>query len=92
MWFGAGLLYVVGDVDEEGGVDVDVDEEAKRKKGGRDEREGLVGEVSLRIGANCGLSGVEDDDVEIGEFEAEVVGEGGRLVVRRQGGLLRRGE
>lgn len=89
MWFGAGLLYAVGDAD----ADVDVDEEAKRKNGGRDEREGLVGdELSVRIGANCGLNGVEDDDVEAGEFEAEVGGEGGRLVVLRQGGLLRRGE
>lgn len=85
---GAGLLYAVGDVDEEGHVD----EEAKRKNEGRDEREGLVGDVSVRIGTNCGLNGVEDDDVEAGEFEAEVVGEGGRLVVLRQGGLLRRGE
>lgn len=78
----------MGDAGEEGGVD----EEAKRKKGGRDERAGLVGDVSVRIGANCGLNGVEDDDVEAGEFEAEVVGEGGRLVVLRQGGLPRRGE
>lgn len=69
----------------------DVGEEAERKKGGRGEDEGVVDEVSVRIGTNRGLNGVEEDDVEIGEFEVEVVGEGGRSVVLRLGGLLRRG-
>ena len=67
-------------------------EDAERGKGGREETERVVGEVSVRMGANCGLNGVEEDDVEIGEFEVEVTGEGGRSVVLRLGGLQRRGE
>lgn len=68
--------------------------DAERKKGGREEVEGVVGEVFVRIGANCGLNGVEDDDVEIGESEgeSEVVEEGGRSVVLRLVRMQGRGE
>lgn len=42
------------------------------------------------MGANRGVSGVEDEDVEIGESEGEGVVGGGRLVVRRLVGRLGR--
>lgn len=82
VWLGAELPLVVGDAGE--------DEE--RKKGGREEIEGEVGAVLVRIGANCGLSGVEEDDVEIGESAGEEVGEVGRWVVLRLVGSQGRGE
>lgn len=82
MWLDAGLLFVAGNVGED----------AERRNGGREEFGGEVGEVLVRIGANHGLNGVEQDDVEIGEPEGEVVEEGGRLVVLRLVGLLGRGE
>lgn len=67
----------------------------ERRKGGREEIEGELGEVLVRTGANRGLNGVEEDeedDVEIGESEGEVVEEAGRLVVLRLVGLLGGGE
>ncbi len=60
-----------------------VGEDVAWRKGGRDVIERVVGEVLVRMGANRGLSGVEEDDVEIGESETEEVEEGGRSVVLR---------
>lgn len=51
-----------------------------------------MGEVLVRMGAKRGLNGVEEDDVEIGESEGEVVEEGGRSVVLRHGRSVGRGE
>lgn len=81
---GLPLLVVVGDAGED----------AERRNRGREEEVGgEVGEVLVRMGAKRGVNGVvEEDDVEIGEFEREVVGEGGRSVVRRQVRCVGRGE
>lgn len=77
---GAGLLFVVGKVGED----------ADRRKDGREDFEGEGGRELGQIGAKRGLNGVEEDDVEIGESEGEVVEEGGRSVVLRLAGLLGR--
>ncbi|KAF6228799.1 hypothetical protein HO173_011647 [Letharia columbiana] len=82
LWLDAGLVFGVGDVGED----------VERRKGGREEIEGELGEVLVRTGANRGLNGVEEDDVEIGESEGEVVEEAGRLVILRLVGLLGGGE
>ena len=47
----------------------DVGEEAERRKGGREESAGAVGEVLVRIRANWGLSGVEEEEVETDKCE-----------------------
>lgn len=81
MWLDVGLLWLVLVVE-------DVGEDAERRNGGLGKIEAEVGEVLVRIGAKCGLNGVEEDDVEIGESDREVVREGGRSVVLRLVGLL----
>ena len=82
MWLVVDGVAVVGNVGED----------VVWRKGGRRLIERVVGEVLARIGANCGLNGVEDDDDEIGEFETvEAEGEV-RSVVLRRIGLLGRGE
>lgn len=82
VWLDVELLFVVGGVGED----------AERGKGGREEIEGEGGAVLVRIGANCGLSGVEEDGVEIGESAGEEVVEVGRSVVLRLVGLQGRRE
>lgn len=82
MWLEVGLLLLV----------FVVGEDAERRSGGRGKIEGEVGEVLVRIGRKCGLKGVEEDDVEMGESEGVVWGEGERSVVLRLVGLLGRGE
>ncbi len=81
--------------DDEGGelgMVGDAGEDAERKNGRREEDEGEVGEVLVRIGANRGVNGVEEDDVETGESAGEEVEEAGRSVVLRLVGLLGRRE
>ena len=60
--------------------------------GGRGEVGGEIGDVVVRIGAKRGLSGAEEDDVEIGGCAGEGEEEGGRSVVRRLVRLPGRGE
>lgn len=84
----------MGERDEEGelsGVG-DTGEDAEREKGGRGEKEADVGEVLVRIGANRGLNGAQEDDVETGESEDKGVEEGGMSVVLRLVRFLGRGE
>lgn len=82
MWLDVGLLLLV----------FVVGEDVERRSGGRGKIEGEVGEVLIRIGAKCGLNGVEEDDVEMDDSEGVVMGEGGRSEVLRLAGLLGRGE
>lgn len=78
----AGLLFAVGNVGED----------AERRKGGRKEVEGEEAVALVEIGANRGLNGVEEEDVEIDESEGEGVGGGGRSVALRPAGPLGRRE
>lgn len=82
MWLEVGRLLVVVFV---------WGEDAERRSGGRGKIGGEVGEVLVRIGRKRGLRGVEDDEVEMGEDEGVVAGEGERSVVRRLVGLMGRG-
>lgn len=70
----------------------DIGEDAERRKGGREEVGGEVGELLVRMGAKRGLNGVEEDGVETGESAGEEVEEVGRSVVLRVGGFLGRRE
>ena len=80
--------------DEEGELSMvgEAGEDAERKKGGREEDEGELGVVLVRMGAKREVNGVEDDDVETDESAGEEVEEGGRWVVLRLVGLLGRGD